>query len=195
MNNVKKIVEVAPGILKPAEYNPRQMTADQVKNLTASIKKFGLVDPFIVNEHKGRENVVIGGHQRLKIALLEGFETVPVVYVDLTRKDEEELNLRLNKNNGEWDWDLLANFEMDMLEEIGFEKDELLEKFGIDSAESEEVPLDRLEVLTVNPPESPRLKERAAFHCDTMEEYELIVDGFKTGTEGKLDKDKLISLV
>jgi len=190
-----KIVQVNPKKLKPAEYNPRQMTKKQADDLTASIKEFGFVDPLLVNKHKGREEVVIGGHQRLKIAIIEKYKTVPVVYLDLTRKKEEELNIRLNKNLGEWDWDLLANFDKEMLEELGFEKDDLLERFGLDTAESEEVPLDRLEILTVHPPESPRLKERAGFYCDTMDEYKKITEEFKTDNIGKLDKDKLISIV
>ena len=51
-----------------AEYNPRQLTKEQYKNLKDSIKRFGLVDPVIINKNKERKNIVIGGHQRLKIA-------------------------------------------------------------------------------------------------------------------------------
>lgn len=123
-----KIIEVPIEQLKPAEYNPRFMTEKQAKELEKSIKEFGLVDPLIVNRHKGRENIVIGGHQRFKIASNLGFKTVPVVYVDLDEKKERELNLRLNKNLGDWDWDLLANFEIEELKEVGF-SDEELDKF------------------------------------------------------------------
>jgi len=54
--------------LLEAEYNPRQLTEKQYDDLTASIKKFGFVDPIIVNKHPDRDNVVVGGHQRLKVA-------------------------------------------------------------------------------------------------------------------------------
>ena len=136
-----QIEQVNPKGLKPAEYNPRQMTEKQAKDLTQSIKEFGLVDPIIVNNFKGRENVVIGGHQRLKIALQEDFKTVPVVYVSLPIEKERELNLRLNKNNGEWDWDLLANFDEDMLKDVGFESEELDKMFNLEPDEKDdEVP-------------------------------------------------------
>ena len=48
----------------------------------------------------------------------------------LTKEEETELNLRLNKNVGDWDNDLLANFDSAFLEEIGFD----LNEFGISPA-------------------------------------------------------------
>ena len=42
-----------------ADYNPRQLTEKQHDDLKASIEKFGVVDPLIVNMHEGRENVII----------------------------------------------------------------------------------------------------------------------------------------
>ena len=56
-----KIVNVNPKKLKPAEYNPRKMTDKEANDLTESIKRFGFVDPLVVNSHEGRENVVVGG--------------------------------------------------------------------------------------------------------------------------------------
>lgn len=132
-----KIVEVEVGRLRPSEYNPRMMTENEVKDLTESIRRFGLVDPLLVNRHSGRENVVIGGHQRLKIASSLGFSTVPVVFLDLDEKRERELNLRLNRNLGGWDWDLLANFDKELLLDVGFEEPELNKYFQIDIVEDD----------------------------------------------------------
>jgi len=132
-----KVVEVEVGKLKAAEYNPRQMTEKQVNDLTESIRRFGLVEPLVVNSHNGRSNVVVGGHQRLKIAISEGLAAVPVVYVDLNEKSERELNLRLNKNNGEWDWDALAEFDKDLLFDVGFDEKELNKYFQLDVVEDE----------------------------------------------------------
>ena len=145
-----EIVNVPPGDLKPAEYNPRKMTKDQKQDLENSIAKFGFVDPIIVNKAEGRENIVVGGHQRLRIALEMGMETVPVYFVDLSIDDEQELNLRLNKNMGEFDWDLLVNFDSDMLLDVGFSEEELNFNFDIEPEEKDdEVP---------NVPEQPKAK-------------------------------------
>ena len=114
------------GALIFAEYNPRQLTKDQYKGLRDSIERFGLVDPIIVNKHKDRKNIVVGGHQRLRIAKELGYKSVSCVEVELTPEKEKELNVRLNKNTGQWDWDALANhFDVGELLEWGFSEDEL----------------------------------------------------------------------
>jgi len=122
-----QVKEIKLKELKPAEYNPRAMTEKEAKDLRNSLDKFGMVEPIIVNMAKGRENVIIGGHQRYFLLKEMGKETIPVVYVNLPNlKDEQELNLRLNKNNGHWDFDMLANtFDVDKLLELGFGEYEL----------------------------------------------------------------------
>ncbi len=111
--------------LNEAKYNPRKMNQKQENDLTESIKRFGLVDPIIVNKYKGRENVLIGGHQRLKIAKKLKYREVPVVYINLTPEKEKELNLRLNRNTGEWDYELLKEFDSSLLLDIGFDDNDL----------------------------------------------------------------------
>ena len=105
-----------------AEYNPRQLTKDQYKHLKDSIDRFGLVDPIIVNKNKDRKNIIVGGHQRVKVAKDMNIKEVPVLEVDLTYDRERELNVRLNANTGEWDTDILANmFDIDELTDWGFD--------------------------------------------------------------------------
>ena len=122
-----KIEKVKIAELNPAEYNPRRMTNKQYEDLKNSLEKFGLVDPIIINA----DNTVVGGHQRLRIMRELGAELVPVVRVNLSKEDEKELNIRLNKNTGEFDLDVLANnFEIDELKDWGFKDVEL--GFNID---------------------------------------------------------------
>ena len=109
-----------------AEYNPRELTQIQHQDLKDSITRFGLVDPLIVNTHKERKNILVGGHQRLRIVKELGYKDVPCVEVNLTPNKERELNVRLNKNTGQWDWDALANhFDVGELLEWGFSEDDL----------------------------------------------------------------------
>ena len=103
--------------LKPATYNPRQISTKQYNDLKESIKKFGLVDPVIVN----KDNTVIGGHQRLKICKELKYIEIDCVVLDLSKEEERELNIRLNKNTGDFDMDILANeFDIDELTDWGF---------------------------------------------------------------------------
>jgi DNA modification methylase len=120
------VVEVAIADLKLATYNPRKHTTEAIARLKESIRKFGLIDPVIANAAPSRKNIVIGGHMRLKAAKELGHTSVPVVYVNIPDvAKEKELNLRLNRNVGEWDYSLLKDFDPTLLLDIGFNEDDL----------------------------------------------------------------------
>ncbi len=124
MNKID-IQHVDINLLKPSEYNPRKWDEQQKKDLTESIKRFGTIDPIIANSNDERKNIVIGGHFRLEVCKELGHTTIPVVYINLTPEREKELNLRLNKNQGEFDWDILSNFDESFLSDVGFDSEEL----------------------------------------------------------------------
>ncbi len=118
-----EIVERKIKDLIHAEYNPRKLSPDQHKQLQDSLTRFGVVDPVIVNKHPERENIIVGGHQRSKVWQELGNKTIPTVEVNLTPEKERELNVRLNKNSGEFDFELLQeHFNTDELVEWGFEE-------------------------------------------------------------------------
>ncbi|MDD4210761.1 MAG: DNA methyltransferase [Bacteroidales bacterium] len=92
--------------LKPAPYNPRKSNEKQEANLKKSLEKFGVVEPIVFNKQTGH---IVGGHFRIRELKKLGYKEVDCVIVDLNEDDEKELNIRLNANTGEWDWDTLAN--------------------------------------------------------------------------------------
>jgi len=121
-----KVVAMLISQLKPAEYNPRKSSPEEVARLKESILRFGFVEPVVCNGAPKRRNVIIGGHFRVRVAQSMGMTTVPVVYVNVPDIErEKELNLRLNKNTGSWDYALLAQFSEDVLKDVGFNEDEL----------------------------------------------------------------------
>lgn len=103
--------------------NPRTLSKEDASQLKKSISKFGLIDLPIVT----KDNRVIGGHQRLNVMRTMGITSVNCWVPEsdtLTDDDIDELNIRLNKNQGDWDWDILANeWDVNNLVEWGF-KDE-----------------------------------------------------------------------
>ena len=132
-NSSLQIVQVPVSTLKASAYNPRRWNESQAETLKESIRRFGLIDPLIANSAPGRENILVGGHFRLKVAKDLGLKEVPVVFVRITDLEKEkELNLRLNKNVGEFDFDLLKNFDETFLKDAGFSTEELDEIFDID---------------------------------------------------------------
>ncbi len=115
-----------------APYNPRTIEDHDLEALRRSLRYFGTVEPIVVNRRSGR---IVGGHQRVKAALAEEIEALPVVYVDLDDPSEKQLNLALNRIHGEWDMEKLeevlreletAGADLDLTGFTQLEIDELL---------------------------------------------------------------------
>ena len=110
-----------------------------------------MIDKPIVNADSA--NTIIGGHQRKHVLEASGVKEVECWIPDreLTGKEVEELNIRLNKNTGAWDFDVLANeFELDDLLDWGFDKGELdLDLWANDAPEDVEPQIDKAEELRV----------------------------------------------
>lgn len=64
--------------IKPAAYNPRKISDEQLNNLRNSIRENGLVIPVIVNKNN---MVIVAGHQRTRAAIECGLTSVPVMFV------------------------------------------------------------------------------------------------------------------
>lgn len=109
--------------LVPADYNPRQISDSEKRDLLASIEEFDQVIPVVINTD-GR---LIGGHQRCEIYIDLGIEEVEVRVPNrkLNIEEEKRLNLRLNKNTGHWDFEKLGDFDVETLLDVGFGDEEL----------------------------------------------------------------------
>lgn len=150
MNTQFKIEYVDINLLKLSEYNPRKHSSDMLEQLKRSIIEFDMPLPIIANKAESRSNVVIGGHARIKVAKELGHATVPVVYVDIPDLEKEKaLNLKLNKVVGEWDLDLLKEFDESLLTETGFTSEEIDDIFPVEKHEEQfdlQEELDKLEI-------------------------------------------------
>ena len=128
-----KVEYVSITELHVSEYNPRKWSKEAAIQLKESIKKYGIVDPLLVNSATNRKGIVIGGHFRLSVIKELGYKEVPVVYLNIPDLEKEkELNIRLNKNTGEFDWALLAKLDEAFLSQVGFLSEELDDIFQIE---------------------------------------------------------------
>ncbi len=144
-----KIEYVSIDSLVVNEKNPRKWSEEQKEQLKESIKRFGNVDPIIVNTHEKRKNVIVGGHFRVEACKELGYKNMPVVFVNLTPEKEAELNLRLNRNQGEFDLEMLAEFDSSMLLDIGFTSEDIDNIFPIEKNEEQfdlQKELDKLDI-------------------------------------------------
>jgi hypothetical protein len=127
MKSDLKIQKINVNLLKPAEYNPRNINDEELAGLITNIKEFGYVDPIIVN----KDLTIIGGHQRLKAVKELGYEEVDCVILDITKAKEKALNIALNNREiqGNYDYSKLQI----LIEEIKIEMPELdLKELKID---------------------------------------------------------------
>jgi len=98
--------------LKKLPNNPRTIKTDSFEKLCESLKNspdYFEARPLILSDRTG-ELIVIAGNQRYEAAKANGLKEVPTYLLSgLTEEKEREIIIRDNVNNGEWDWDVLAN--------------------------------------------------------------------------------------
>jgi hypothetical protein len=87
-----------------AKYNPRKDLKPgdwEYESIKRSILTHGYIDPMVWNEHN---DVLVGGHQRLKILQELGETKVDVSVVNVkNEKAEMDMNVDLNQSRGEYD--------------------------------------------------------------------------------------------
>lgn len=145
-----KITYVPIDVLRHAEYNPRVVSPSTKAPVRKSFDIHGLKDPLIVNSAPGREWIIIGGNLRYEVAKDLGYTKVPVIFVNIPDiEKEKDLCLRLNKAVGEWDFELLAQFDETFLADVGFDSEELDDIFPADENPTPFVLADELKKLDI----------------------------------------------
>lgn len=131
---VDKFERVRLSELVPYARNSRTHSEDQIKQIQASIREFGFVNPILIDGNKN----IIAGHGRVLAAKAEGLIDVPCVFVEhLTDAQKKAYIIADNKLalNAGWDAGMLRA-EIEELQEVGFDttltgfaEDELHELF------------------------------------------------------------------
>jgi DNA modification methylase len=115
-----KIKYKDPGRLRPRVKNPRTHTAQQIKQIAASIKEFGFINPVLTDSADG----IIAGHARVAAAKLIGMSDVPTVRVDhLTPAQIRAFVIADNRlaEVAGWDRELLALELQELSIELNFD--------------------------------------------------------------------------
>lgn len=97
----KKLADIVP-----YANNTKKHDETQIKNVAESIKKYGWVQPIVIDD----DGTIVIGHCRALAAEKLGMEEVPCVVVsDLTEEEINALRIVDNKTNeSPWDFDLLS---------------------------------------------------------------------------------------
>lgn len=111
--------------LIPQEVNPRTITTKQMEDLKKSLRRFNLAEiPAIDFDGK-----ILAGHQRIKALKLlgRGEEMIDVRIPNRKLSDDEAKQYLIGSNaiGGNWNFDLLKDFDVDLLLDVGFDQNEL----------------------------------------------------------------------
>jgi DNA modification methylase len=115
-----KIKYKDPSRLRPRLKNARTHTAKQIKQIAASIKEFGFINPILTDSADG----IIAGHARVEAAKLIGMSDVPTVRVDhLTPAQIRAFVIADNRlaEVAGWDRELLALELQELSIELNFD--------------------------------------------------------------------------
>jgi len=124
-----EIADIPIKDIKPNPKNPRTITEYQSEALKRSINKFGFLQPIVVNK---RNMQIVSGHQRLEAYKSLNKATVPVIFVNLNDKEEQALNVSMNRVGGEFKQEGLVDIIKDLQGQTN-----LLETTGLESKEIE----------------------------------------------------------
>jgi ParB-like chromosome segregation protein Spo0J len=92
--------------VKPYARNAKRHPQEQIDEIKASIKRFGMDDPIGI---WGKENLIVEGHGRLEACKQLGIPTVPCIRLDhLTKEERKAYTLAHNKTNMDSGWDFTA---------------------------------------------------------------------------------------
>jgi len=130
--------------LIPQTINPRTITNKQMDDLKKSLKKFGLAEIPAIDA----DGTILAGHQRIKALQLlgRGSEEIDIRVPNrkLTQAEANQYLISSNKLGGDWDFEALKSFDIDLLANSGFDDLELAEFWDKDlSTEDDEFDEDK----------------------------------------------------
>jgi len=99
--------------LKPNSYNPNRQSQRDFELLLKSMTEDGFTQPIVALKD---EKVIVDGEHRWRAAKRLGYETVPVVFVDMTMEQMRISTLRHNRARGSEDIKLSAEVLRDLRE-------------------------------------------------------------------------------
>lgn len=111
--------------LIPQKINPRKISDKQMSDIKKSLQKYNLVEIPAID----KTGVILAGHQRIRaLQLLDRGEEIIDVRIPnrkLTESESKQYLIASNKLGGDWDYDLLKSFDMELLQLAGFEDMEI----------------------------------------------------------------------
>lgn len=115
----------------PNPFQPRQdFSADEMIELTASIKEYGIIEPLIVRINNQDKFELIAGERRLRAAQMAGLSEVPVILKDYDDKKTAQIALIENLQRSNLNAIEEAHAYKSLTEKFSMTQDEVARKVG-----------------------------------------------------------------
>lgn len=125
------VLEVDIDKIKPNPNQPRKnFDEDALKELAASIKVHGIVQPIVLNEQNDGTYLIIAGERRYRAAKLCGLKTVPAIIKNYTDKQIKEISIIENLQREDLNPIEAARAIKELMEEYGLTQDTVSERIG-----------------------------------------------------------------
>lgn len=137
-NKITKPAETNTGVLevdinkiKPNPNQPRKnFDEDALKDLAASIKVHGIVQPIVLNKNADGTYMIIAGERRWRAANLCGLKTVPAIIKDYTEKQIKEISIIENLQREDLNPVEAAKAIKELMDEYGLTQEAVSERIG-----------------------------------------------------------------
>lgn len=137
-NKITKPAETNTGVLevdinkiKPNPNQPRKnFDEDALKDLAASIKVHGIVQPIVLNKNADGTYMIIAGERRWRAANLCDLKTVPAIIKDYTEKQIKEISIIENLQREDLNPVEAAKAIKELMDEYGLTQEAVSERIG-----------------------------------------------------------------
>lgn len=127
--------EIEVGKIRPNEHQPRKIFKDEaLKELSASIKEKGVLQPVIVSRVGDGTFRLIAGERRWRAATLAGLKKIPALIKDVSPQDAIEIALIENIQREELNPIETADAFQSLLKEFQMTQEDLSQRVGKDRA-------------------------------------------------------------
>ncbi len=126
-----KVLYLPIDAIRPNPYQPRQeMDKDALRDLCASIKHYGLMQPVVVRQINGREYELIAGERRLRACRMADMSDIPAIVVRVGGTDSAVMALIENIQRENLNYIEEAEAFCTLLSDHGMTQEELAVKLG-----------------------------------------------------------------
>ncbi|MDI6801697.1 MAG: ParB/RepB/Spo0J family partition protein [Thermodesulfovibrionales bacterium] len=131
----EEVIRINTEKILPNEYQPRKVFKDEaIKELAASIKEKGVLQPIIVSKTGDGTFRLIAGERRWRAAILAGLKKIPALIKDVSSQDAIEIALIENIQREELNAIETADAFSRLLKEFHLTQEALSQRVGKDRA-------------------------------------------------------------